>query len=96
MQRWRQIPIGRSFDLQPLYSGNWEIDLSFDSASITMMREWSEAASSGSLNMTVLDQYKTTFTDLSAVSLEMVEAPAIEAGVSMPWNMIVRGASPNS
>jgi len=93
--RWRKLAIGRDHSRRPLYSGNWEIDMSFDSASITYARQWQEAASSGSLNMTVLKPYSIEWTDLSAVKLELVEAPTVESGMSGPWSMIVRGASVN-
>jgi len=93
--RWRKLSIGRDHTRRPLYSGNWEIDMSFDSASITFSRQWMEAASSGSLNMTVLKPYSIGWTDLSAVHLELVEVPTVESGMSGPWSMIIRGASPN-
>lgn len=92
-QRWRQVQIGISHDQRGLYSGNEEIDLSFDSASISFAREWLEAASGGSLNLTVLNRYGITFTDLSAVNLNVVEYPEISAGVAGPWSMVVTGAS---
>lgn len=95
-QKWRAIPIGISHSKRQLLSGNWEIDLAFDSASVTFMREWADAASSGSKNLTVLDQYQLGWTNLSSVQLEMVEYPVIESGMSGPWTMIVRGASPSS
>ena len=93
--RWRKLAIGRDHTRRPLYSGNWEIDMSFDSASITYARQWQEAASSGSLNMTILKPYSIGFTDLSAVHLDLVDAPTVESGMSGPWSMIVRGASVN-
>ena len=93
--RWRKLAIGRDHTRRPLYSGNWEIDMSFDSASITYARQWLEAASSGSLNMTVLKPYSIGWTDLSAIQLELIEVPNIANGTSDPWSMIVRGASVN-
>ncbi len=95
-QTWRRILIGRSHDQSALYSGNWEIDLLFDSASINMQRQWMEAASPGSLNMTVLNRFSVGWTDLSAVQLEVVDFPPVEAGVSLPWTLVVRGASINA
>lgn len=95
-QKWRGMQIGRAHDQRQLLSGNWEIDLLFDSASVTHMRQWAEAASAASANVTVLDQYKLGYTDLSAVQLEMLEYPSFQAGVSGPWSMVIRGASPNS
>ena len=95
-QRWRQVPIGRDHTQRPIYSGNEEIDLSFDAASITMARQWLEAASGASVNVTVLRRYSLGWTDLSAVQLEVVDAPAIEAGMATPWTMIIRGASPTA
>lgn len=92
-QRWRRVQTGTNHEQRALYSGNEEIDLSFDSASITMSRQWLEAASGGSLNLTVLNRYGVQFTDLSAVFLEVIEYPAVEAGMSAPWAMVVKGAS---
>ena len=94
--RWRQQAVGRSHDQRALYSGNWEIDLSFGAASISWGQQWLDAASSGSANLTVLDKYKISFTDLSAVQLEVLAWPNIENINFGPWEMVVRGASPNS
>lgn len=92
-QRWRQVIQGRDHSQRTILAGNEEIDLSFDSASITMAREWLDAASGGSLNLTVLNRWGNGYTDLSAVNLEVVEYPTIEAGVSGPWSMVIHGAS---
>ena len=94
--RWRQQQTGRSHDQRALYSGNWEVDLSFGAASILWGQQWLDAASSGSANITILDKYKISFTDLSAVQLEVVAWPAIENINFGPWEMVVRGASPNN
>lgn len=94
-QQWMQIKIGTDHEQRALLSGNEEIVLSFDSASITMAREWLEAASTGSKTVTVLTRYGLGFTDLSGVYLEVTEYPAIEAGVSNPWAMTIKGASAN-
>ena len=95
-QRWRQVSVGRDHTKRSIYSGNEEIDLSFDGASITMARQWLEAASGASANITVLRRYSLGWTDLSAVQLEVVDAPAVEAGMATPWTMIIRGASPTA
>ena len=92
-QRWRRNQTGTAHDQKALYSGNEEIDLSFDSASITMSREWLEAASGGSLNLTVLNRYGIDYTDLSAVYLEVIEYPAVENAMSTPFSLVVKSAS---
>lgn len=92
-QKWRQIQIGRDHEQRAIYSANEEIDLMFDSASITMARQWLEAASSGSANVTVLARYGVGWTDLSAVQLEVVDPPAVEAGVALGWAMVIKGAT---
>ncbi len=71
-QLWRQMLIGRDHTQVPIYAGSWEIDLSFPPASISFGQQWLDASSSGSANITVLNKYQTGFTDLSAVSLEVV------------------------
>ena len=93
--KWRQMLIGHDHTRRPIYSGNWEIDMSFDSASITFARQWMESASAASANVTVLKPYSIGFTSLSGVQLEIVEAPTVESGMAGPWSMIIRGASPN-
>ena len=95
-QKWRQVLTGRDHTKRAIYAGNEEIDLLFDGASITMARHWLEAASGASVNITVLRRYSLGWTDLSAVQLEVVEAPAVEAGIATPWTMIIRGASPTT
>ena len=93
--RWRKLLTGHDHTRRPIYSGNWEIDMSFDSASITEMRQWAEAASAGSTNVNALKPYSIGFTELSGVQLELVEVPIVESGMAGPWSMIIRGASPN-
>ena len=93
-QKWRQVIIGRDHNKRAIYSGNEEIDLLFGGASITMARQWLEAASGASANITVLRRYSLGWTDLSAIQLEVVDAPAIESGVATAWSMVIRGASP--
>ena len=92
-QRWRQIPLGADHTQRAILAGNEEIDLEFDSASITMAREWLEAASSGSLTITVLSRYGLGWSDLSGVNISVTTYPAIESGMSGPWSMVVKGAS---
>ncbi len=92
-QKWRRINIGRDHEQRPIYSANEEVDLLFDAASITMARQWMEAASAGSVNITILNRYGVGWTDLSSVHLEVVEFPAVEAGTAAPWAMVVRGVS---
>ena len=92
-QRWRQVNIGRDTDQRGLFQTYWEVDLSFDSASVTYTRQWLEAASAASANLTILNKYQADYTDLSAVQLEVTEAPTLETVVFGPWSMTVRGAT---
>lgn len=92
-QQWMQIKLGADHTMRPILAGNEEIVLNFDSASITMAREWLEAASTGSKTITVLTRYGLGYTDLSGVYLDVTAYPAIESGVSGPWSMVVKGAS---
>lgn len=92
-QRWRQVSQGRDHNQNEILAGNEEIDLSFDNASITMARQWLDAASGGSVNITVLNRWGVGWTDLSAVQLDVLEYPAVESGVATGWTMIIRGAS---
>lgn len=92
--RWRPMMVGRGHDLRAIYSGNWEVDLSFGPASISWGQQWLKAASAASANVTILDQYKLSYTDLSAVQLEVVESPGVEDVNFTAWTMVIRGASP--
>ena len=94
-QTWTRLQIGRDHNQRAIYAGNEEITLDFPPASITFARQWMEAASSGSLNMTVLDRYGVGWRDLSGVQLEVVTPPSVQSRYAGPWSMIVRGASPN-
>lgn len=93
LQRWRQVPLGTDHTQRAILAGNEEIDLDFDSASVTMSRQWLEAASGGSLTLTVLSRYGIGWSDLSAVQLHVTTYPSVEAGMSGPWSMVVKGAS---
>jgi hypothetical protein len=92
-QQWVQVPIGIDFDQNTIFAGNEEIVLKFDSASITMARQWLEAASSGSTNLTVLNRFGLDWTDLSAIHLHVQQYPEIMSGHSGPFTIVVRGAS---
>lgn len=94
-QLWRQTLIGRDHTQRPIYAGNWEIDLLFPPASISFGQQWLDASSSGSANITVLNKYQTGYTDLSAVSLEVTQFPAVTAAHFTDFMITVRGASPN-
>jgi len=94
-QKWRRVQVDIDHAGRPIYSGNEEIDLFFDSCSISYARQWLEAASGGSLNITILDRYKINYTDLSGVNLTLTEWPSVTAGVSGPWAMVVTSASGN-
>ena len=92
-QRWRQVTNGRDSLQRATFQAYWEIDLSFDSASITHTRQWLEAASAASANLTILNKYQTDYTDLSAVQLEVTDAPTLETVVFGPWSMVVKGTT---
>lgn len=94
-QKWRRVPVDTDHAGRVIYAGNEEIDLLFDSCSITMARQWLEAASGGSLNLTILNRYKLGYIDLSAIQLRVNEWPSIVAGVAGEWTMTVTGASGN-
>ncbi len=97
-QQWLRVPIGIDFQQNTVYSGNEEIRLQFDSSSMTFAREWVEAASGGSLNITVLSRFGAntgggSWTDLSGVTMTVEAYPTIEAAHSGPFTILVRGAS---
>jgi hypothetical protein len=92
-QRWRQIEVGRDHLQRAIYSGNEEIDLDFGPCSITMARQWLDAASAGSANITVLNRYGIGWTDLSGVNLQVVTYPAVQAGNAADFNLVIKGAS---
>ena len=97
-QQWTRIPLGVDFQQNTVYSGNEEIRLSFDSASMTFAREWLEAASGGSLNLTVLSRFGAntgggSWTDLSGVTMTVEAYPMIEAAHYGPFVILIRGAS---
>ena len=93
VQRWRRVQVDTDHSKRAIYSGNEEIDLEFDSASITMARQWLEATSGGSLNLTILGRWNLGYVDLSGVYLEINQYPSIEAGVAGNFTLIVKGAS---
>lgn len=94
--RWRGMLVGRDHTQRGIYSGNWEVDLSFPPASIAWGQQWLNAASAASANITILAHHSIGYTDLSGVQLEVIEYPAVEDVNFTAWTMVVRGASPNT
>lgn len=91
-QRWRPIQLGR-YNHKRLIQEDWEVELYFPPCSITHMRQWCEPASAASTNVTVLNKYKTAYTDLSGVHLIVADPPALEAAVSGPFTIIIQGVT---
>ena len=87
--RWRDFVSGTDHDGRAIVGGYQEIDLAFEAASAPFARAWLERASSGSLNMDVLDQNKIAYRTLSAVFLEVVDYPAVEGTWSTGFAMTV-------
>jgi hypothetical protein len=92
--RWRRVNIGRDHNKRPLFSANWEVDLTFPPASMVWGQEWLRGADSASVNVTVLDEYSIGWRDLSAVQLEVTQYPNVENINFTGFTMVIRGASP--
>lgn len=87
--RWRDLNIGTDGDGRAILGGYQEIDLEFESASITYCREWLERASSGSLNMDILNENRLAYRTLSAVFINVTNYPAIESVHAGPFSLVV-------
>jgi hypothetical protein len=81
--------VGTDGDGRAIIGGYQEIDLAFEAASAPFCRQWLERASSGSLNMDVLDQNKIAYRTLSAVFLEVVDYPSVESTYSSAFSVKV-------
>jgi hypothetical protein len=87
--RWRDFVSGTDHDGREIIGIFQEIDLAFEAASAPYARQWLERASSGSLNMDVLDQNKIAYRTLSGVFLKVVDYPAVEGTWSTGFAMMV-------
>lgn len=92
-QIWRSYRVGHNHAQRELQSGNWQIELTFEPADIDYTREWTEAASSGSLNLNVLRQYRTDWTTLSGIHMDVTQEPETTAGHAGEMIIVVRSAS---
>jgi hypothetical protein len=87
--RWRDIEVGTDGDGRTIISANQEIDMDFEGASISMCRQWLERASSGSLNMDVLDENRLAYRTLSSVFIKVTSYPATENINAGPFSVVV-------
>lgn len=88
--RWIPQILGVDHNGQPVYSSNYNIEMRFDSGSVTYAREWIESTSSGSVNLTVLNRLNLGYTDLSGVYVSIEEEPEITSVIAGPFRLMVR------
>lgn len=86
---WRNVEIGQDHNGLILYARHKEIDMQFDSGSVSFAREWIERASSGSLNMDVIEQNGLGYKTLSGVILRITNYPDLQSVVSGPFSLTV-------
>jgi hypothetical protein len=91
--RWRDVVVGTDHDGRNILGGYKEIDLEFESASVTFFKQWNERASSGSLNMDVLEQAGLGYKSLSSVFMNVTNFPAVEGTYCTPFGITVTRAT---
>jgi len=91
--KWIPQIMGVDHNGQPVFSANYEIELSFDGGSVTHTREWIQGTSSGSVNLTVLNRQQLGFTTLSGVYVAIQEEPYIRDINTGPFKLLVRNVT---
>lgn len=93
-QKWEPMILGTDHNLSPIYGALWNVRLNFAESVALEGAEWVDSASSGaSVNVTVLDRYQTTYTDLSGVYMQVENQPEITAGYMTPFSIVIKGVS---
>lgn len=94
--RWMLKYQGIDHNGQPVASRFADVELRFpDESRPGDLRQWMNACSTGSVNLTIPDQWNTTFTDLSAVYCEITQFPEIQDVHATQLVMVVRNATVN-
>lgn len=94
--RWMLLSQGNDHNSQPIYSIYANVELRFpEEADPTDLRQWINAVSSGSVNLTIPDKWNTSFTDLSAVYVEITQFPEIQDVHATQLILMVRNAQVN-
>lgn len=88
-QTWRKIQIGTDHNGAPIFSGFKEVDMSFDAASITYHKEWTDLENGGSCTLDILNEQQLGFITVSPVYVMITQRPAIESAVSMPMSLTI-------
>lgn len=91
--RWMPQQLGIDHNGQPVYSSNYQIEMRFDSGSVTWAREWITGTSSGSVNLTVLNRLNLGYTDLSGVYVSIEEEPEISSVLAGQFRLMVRNVT---
>lgn len=74
--RWMLNPKGIDHNGQPVWSRYANVELVFpDESRLPDLAQWLNAVSSGSVNLTIPNQWATGFTDLSGVYVEITQFP---------------------
>lgn len=89
--QWNRSEIGTDFNQRPIYEPTWTVIMNFDTASATFAQQWLEAASSGSVNVTILNRFETGWTDLSGVYMIPVGYPTMQGGYHSGFQISIKG-----
>lgn len=93
---WRRIQVGTDHNLAPIFSQNWEVDLSFPGGSISDHREWTDAVDGASHTIDVLGRDELGFRTLSPVYLRYQSRPVVDSTISGPFVLTIVKARDNS
>ena len=94
--RWQPLSLGIDHNGQPVYGLYANVELRFpEEADPADLRQWINAVSSGSVTLTVPDQWNTTFTDLSSVYVEITQFPEIQDVHATQLILIIKNAQIN-
>ena len=85
----RDISIGIDHNGAPIYSSYKEIDLFFESASVTFAQQWMAMANGGSHTVDVLARNQIAYKTLSPIYIRINEYPPTESGLTGPFNLTI-------
>ena len=96
-QSWESYIMGRDHNGAPILSGFRSAILEFESCTSVLANQWMQFADTGTsvVSVNILNDMNTCLMSYSAVFVETVQRPRLEAGLVIgPWSLRISGIQP--
>lgn len=91
-QVWYEpIPVGVAHTRQTIYSGDYNVHLTFPESTPEEAAQWIDAVSAGSVNATIIGRLTTSFSDLSGIYFNIDNFPTMESIYMTGFSLTING-----